>query len=79
MREFSPPSMCHMSPVSCHVLHVKYHVSHVMCHMSNFIFGESIKASGWKVCYQQGQPRLVLNWIEWLQKEDTPKPVSIAF
>ena len=53
--ECSPP--LNMSCVRCQV-------SGVMCHMSHdtffsFFFGQSGKAYRWRVCYQQGLPRLV--------------------
>ena len=34
-------------------------MSHVICHMSYFFFGPSGEAYLWRVCYQQGLPRLV--------------------
>ena len=60
--------MCHMSSVTCHVSLVTCHVSCFMCHMSHvtchmyflFFFGQSGEAYRWRVCYQRGQPRLVL-------------------
>ena len=60
--------MCHVSCVTCHGSHVTCHkscitchVSHVMCHMACvachiFFYFE---AYWWRVCYQQGLPRLV--------------------
>ena len=50
-----------MSRVTCHVSHVTCHMLCVTCHMSLFIFIflPSGKASRWRVCYQQGLPRLV--------------------
>ena len=49
-----------MSHVTCHVSHVTCHVSHVICHFFFFLFfGQSGQAYWWKVCYQQGLPRLV--------------------
>ena len=67
--------MCHVSRVTCHLSHVTCHVSPVTCHLSrvtchmpkkNYIFlsltriGQSGGASRWRVCYQQGLPRLVV-------------------
>ena len=51
----------HLSPcVTCHVSHITCHMSHVTCHiLSSSFFGQSGKASRWRVCYQQGLPRLV--------------------
>ena len=43
--------MCHMSPVNCHV-----YLSGVTCLI---FFLQSGEARYWKVCYQQGIPRLV--------------------
>ena len=61
--------MCCMSSVTCHVSHVTCLVSCVMCHPSHaryhlilfFFFFSSSKfgANRWRVCYQQGLPRLV--------------------
>ena len=56
---------CHMSRVTCHVSHVKCHMSRVTCHFFfSFLFWQSGEAYRWRVCYQRGQPRLVLlvNW-----------------
>ena len=63
---------CHMSRVTCHVSHVTCHMSRVTCHMSRvtchnfflsfFFFGQSVEAYRWRVCYQQGLPRLVFTW-----------------
>ena len=61
--------MCHMSCVTCHVSGVTCQVSHVSCHMSRkkiyifFLPGQSGEASRWRVCYQRGQPRLVLDTL----------------
>ena len=41
---------CHMSCVMCHLLPVMFFL---------FFFGQSGGASRWRVCYQQGLPRLV--------------------
>ena len=70
LREFSPPTACHMSHVTCHmsgvrcqVSRVTCHVSHVMCHMYFFLllffFSQSGEAYRLRVCYQRGLPRLV--------------------
>ena len=56
MRECSPPTTCHMSHIECHVSHVMCHVSHVTCH---FFFWQIAETCRWRVCYQQGLPRLV--------------------
>ena len=50
----------HMSCVICHVSHVICHMSHVTCHVSWFtdFFFQSPGVSQWRVCYQQGLPRL---------------------
>ena len=40
--------MCHMSRVTCHI----------------FFFGQSGEAYWWRVCYQRGLPRLVLERFE---------------
>ena len=68
---------CHVSCAMCHTSCATFHVSHVphvMCHMScdicNFflniyIFLQSVWASPWRVCYQNGLPRLVLDANEW--------------
>ena len=52
---------CYMSHVTCHMWHVTCDVSPVTCHMSHvkkitFFF---YIISRWRVCYQQGLPRLV--------------------
>ena len=56
---------CHVSRVTCHVSPVTCHMSHVSCHVSFFFclrkkIGQSGGASRWRVCYQRGLPRLVL-------------------
>ena len=54
--------MCHVSRVTCHVSRVMCHVSHVTCNFNFFFlqnFLQSGGASRWRVCYQQGLPRLV--------------------
>ena len=48
---------CH---VSRHASRVTCHVSHVICH--NF-FGQSGEAYRWRVFYQRGLPRLVIESI----------------
>ena len=53
---------CHMSYVTCHISYVICQVSHVRCHVSAIIcqvssvifFLQSVGASWWRVCYQQG-------------------------
>ena len=62
-RECSPPTTCHMSHVMC-VSCVTCHVSRVTCHVSCvtcifFLFRQIFEAYRWRVCYQQGLPRLV--------------------
>ena len=52
---YPPPPQC----VMCHVSDVTCHVSHVTCHLFFFFFWQSGDAFRWKVCYQQGLPRLV--------------------
>ena len=61
LRACSPPTMCHMLHVMCHILCVTCHILCVMFHnfISNF-FGQNGRASWWRVCYQQGLPRIVL-------------------
>ena len=58
-----------MSRVTCHVSNVTCHMSRVTCPIFFFFFffGKSGGASRWRVCYQRGLPRLVLNWTQWLQ------------
>ena len=49
---------------TCHVSRVTCHVSGVTCHMYFlffFFFGQSGEAYRWRVCYQRGLPRLVLD------------------
>ena len=42
------------------------HVSHVTCQVFlNFLFWQSGEAHWWRVCYQQGLPRLVLGKSGW--------------
>ena len=62
--------MCHVSRVPCHVSCVMGHVSSVTCHMSNVNFFLALnkiqpsgEASRWRVCYQRGQPRLVVVYL----------------
>ena len=64
---------CQVSRVTCQVSHVRCHLSGVMCHFfSSFFlllfflsfFGQSGGASRWRVCYQQGLPRLVFLWLK---------------
>ena len=53
----------HVSHVMCHVSCVMCHVSCVRCQVSHFLlllFRKSGGASWWRVCNQQGLPRLVL-------------------
>ena len=55
-----PPTVqCHVSHVACHI--VTCHVSCVMCHMSHVILFIFLicEACQWRVCYQQGLPRIV--------------------
>ena len=49
---------CHVSHVRCHMSGVTCKVSCVTCNIKNKI-GQSDWASRWRVCYQQGLPRLV--------------------
>ena len=55
--------MCNVSRVTYHLSPVTCHVSRVTFHMSFFYpekkIGQSGEASRWRVCYQQGLPRLV--------------------
>ena len=57
MREYSPPTTCHMSHVMCQM-------SCVTCQMSFFslLSYKVVEQVGrrWRVCYQQGLSRLVL-------------------
>ena len=57
--------MCHMSGVRCHVSRVTCHVSRVMCHIFIFfyMFLQRGEISWWRVCYQRGLPRLVLECV----------------
>ena len=65
LRECSAPTTCRMSCVTCHMSCVTFHVSHVTCHVSCvtcfllLFFLQSGEAYWWRVCYQQGLPRLV--------------------
>ena len=56
MTECLRPTMCHMSGVRCQVSCVMCQVSCVTCQVSG---GQRGGASRWRVCYQQGLPRLV--------------------
>ena len=67
-REGFVPAACAVHPtpcVICHVSIVMCHTSGVTCHVSpvHFCIFEKIVQSGgasrWRVCYQQGLPRLV--------------------
>ena len=50
--------------VMCHVSHITCHMSPVTCHLYFFYFFylkfflQSVAASRWRVCYQQGIPHL---------------------
>ena len=50
-------TMCHISRVPCHMSRVRCPVSGVQV----TFFGGSGGTSRWRVCYQQGLPRLVFN------------------
>ena len=75
---FTSPNLshvtCQVSRVTCHVSHVMCHVSLVTCHMSHvtlFFFGQSGEAYCWRVCYQRGLPRLVLDKVQYSDNEPT--------
>ena len=51
--------MCHVSCVMCHVSAVTGHLSPVRYHIFFFFF-QIVGAHWWRVCYQQGLPRLVV-------------------
>ena len=53
---------CYMSHVMCHMSRVMCHLSRVNCHRSHFFlfFIQSCEAYRWRVGYQRGLPRLVL-------------------
>ena len=57
---------CHLSCVMCHVSHVTCHS--VTCHMYFFIifFYKVYGATRWRVCYQHGVPRLVLDYTRYI-------------
>ena len=57
MREYSPPTTCHMSHVACHVSYVTCQVSHVTCHMFLFILLFCL------FCYKLVEG-LVLSWFK---------------
>ena len=68
--------MCHSSHVMCHMSRVTCHVLRVTCNMYFFFVSwKKIRQSGWasrwRVCFQQGLPRLVfklkLNFLKKLQ------------
>ena len=57
---------CHVSHITCDISRVTCHVSHVTCHVSHIEEKKFRKKNGkfggtswWRVCYQQGLPRLV--------------------
>ena len=54
---------CQVSAVSCQLSGVSCQVSGVTCHIFYFIifFLQTVGASRWRVCYQRGLPRLVLD------------------
>ena len=53
--------MYHMSHFTCLVSHVRCQVSHIICHIFSSSFISQIGgASGLRVCYQWGLPRLLL-------------------
>ena len=56
LREWSPPSLCHISHVTCHVSHVTCHITHVTRYVSQEFFLDSDSD---KVCYQRCQASLV--------------------
>ena len=49
---------CHVSHVTCHLSRFTFRMSHLTC---NFFFRQRCGAYRWKVCYQQGLPRLVVS------------------
>ena len=69
----TPCVMCHLSHVTCHISPVTCHLSPAKCPKNLYFFhtkkkivffnlvqknGQSGVASRWRVCYQQGLPRL---------------------
>ena len=60
MKECSPLTMCHMSPVTCHVSSVMCHMSPFTCHMFFFVcFYYTGGARRLRVSCRWGLPRLV--------------------
>ena len=57
LREYSPPTMRHMSRVAGHVSRVRCHMSGVMCHFFFYKLVELVEG----VCYQRGLPRRLLH------------------
>ena len=54
--------MCHVSCVACHVSCVMCHLPCVPCFFCFFLCKKDFQSGGasrWRVCYQQGLPRLV--------------------
>ena len=60
---------CHVSCVTCHMSHIKkqdkiFGIKNINNKKIYFIFGQSGQSGGairWRVCYQRGLLRLVLN------------------
>ena len=50
--------MCHVSRVMCQVSHFRVQVSFCSFFLLFLFFQQNVGASRWRVCYQQGQPRL---------------------
>ena len=49
-----------------HMSHVTCHMSRVICHMNFFGgVGQSGGANWWRLCYERGLPRLVLNTVDY--------------
>jgi hypothetical protein len=53
----------HVSLVTCHMLGVTCHMTGVTCHLKTKIIWQSVGASRWSICYQQGLPCLVLLYL----------------
>ena len=60
LREYSPPTTCHVSRVMCNVSHIMCHESYDKCHMSDkavllyiYAFFLLLFRQSWRVGYQR--------------------------
>ena len=64
LRQWSPPTTCHMSHITCHMSHVSFLFLFIIP-----FFWQNGGATWWRVCYQKGLPHLVLVLFNALMKK----------